>query len=139
MAAITLAIKLKDKFGEILISDGNEEWWESIKKNLELNKDLIGEDNMQRIKVKQIIWDENYQLSDQKYDYICISDCLFFRKFHKALQHTISELLEDNDEEGRVFIMGPNRSNTLWEFIEGVEENEIFDHNIEEVGKLILF
>ena len=70
-----------------------------------------------------------------KYDYICIADCLFFRKYHKALELTLSELLEDSDEEGRVFIMGPNRSNTLWEFVDELEQENIFDHNIEEIGQ----
>ena len=136
LAAIALAIKLQSKLGEILISDGNESCCESIKTNLQLNRDQIGEDNFHRIKVKQIIWDENKQLSDQKYHYICVADCLFFRKFHKSLEHTICELLEDSDEEGRVFIMGPNRDGTLWEFMEGVKENEVFDSNVEEIGNL---
>lgn len=65
MAAIALAIKLKDKIGEIMISDGNEECWESIKRNLNLNKDIIGAENLQRISIKCIIWDENYQLTEK--------------------------------------------------------------------------
>ena len=136
MAAIALAIKLKDKIGKIMISDGNEECWESIKRNLQLNKDAIGEENLSRISVKCIVWDENLKLSENKYDYIWIADCLFFRKYHRALEHTLSELLEDSDEEGRVFIMGPNRSNTLWEFIDEVDQNEIFDHTVEKVQEM---
>lgn len=65
MAAIALAIKLKDKIGEIMISDGNEQCWESIKRNLNLNKDIIGVENLQRISIKCIIWDENYQLTEK--------------------------------------------------------------------------
>lgn len=76
-------------------------------------------------------------LQKNKYDYIWIADCLFFRKYHKALEQTLSELLEDSDEEGRVFIMGPNRSNTLWEFIDELDQENIFDHNIEEIGQRI--
>lgn len=134
LAAIALAIKLKDKIGEILISDGNKQCWESIKRNLELNKEAIGEQNFSRISVKCIVWDENLKLSENKYDYIWIADWLFFRKYHKALEHTLSELLEDSDEEGRVFIMGPNRSNTLWEFIDEVDQNNIFDHTVQKWG-----
>lgn len=88
---------------------------------------------MARITVKCIVWDENLQLSENKYDYIWIADCLFFRKYHKALEHTLSELLEDSDEEGRVFIMGPNRSNTMWEFIDNIESDNIFEHTVEEM------
>lgn len=65
MAAIALAIKLKDRVGEIMISDGNEECWESIKRNLALNKDIIGAENLQRISVKWIVWDEDYELTEK--------------------------------------------------------------------------
>ena len=133
LAAIALAIKLKDKIGEIMISDGNEQCCESIRNAVKLNQDAIGIDNLPRITVKWIVWDEGLQLSENKYHYICIADWLFFRKYHRALEHTISELLEDSDEEGRVFIMGPNRSNTMWEFIDKVEQDNIFEHSVEEI------
>lgn len=133
LAAIALAIKLKDKIGEIMISDGNEQCCESIRNAIRLNQEAIGIDNLHRITVKWIVWDEGLQLSEKKYDFICIADWLFFRKYHKALEHTISELLDDSDEEGRVFIMGPNRSNTMWEFIDKVEQDNIFEHSVEEI------
>jgi predicted nicotinamide N-methyase len=69
-----------------------------------MNKDFIGEENMDKIEVKTIVWDENIIPPEEKFDYIVVSDCLFFRKFHKALEHTLSQMLEDGDEEGRVFI-----------------------------------
>ena len=69
MAAIGLAIKLKSKIGEILISDGNEECCEHLKRNLLLNQDAIGAENIKRIHVKHIVWDENFR-SDKKYDYV---------------------------------------------------------------------
>lgn len=40
LAAIALAIKLKHRIGEIMISDGNEQCWESIRATLELNKGM---------------------------------------------------------------------------------------------------
>lgn len=59
LAAIALAIKLKSKIGEIMISDGNEKWCEGIKKNLQLNSDAIG-DGIDRITVKHIVWDSEF-------------------------------------------------------------------------------
>ena len=119
-----------------MISDGNEECWEGIKKNLQLNSDLIGADNIPRVTIKHIVWDEDYR-SEHKYDYIFMADCLFFRDYHSALQNTLSELLQDSDEEGRVLIVGPNRSNTVNEFIDTITEGEMFDHNIDPIDDLI--
>lgn len=118
LAAIALAIKLGDRIGEILISDGNEEWIEHIQANLKLNEKQISSDSLAKIKIQRIVWDENFT-SEEKYDYIVMSDCLFFRDFHGALQNTWKELLVNTSEEGRVFIVGPNRSNTLNEFVTG--------------------
>lgn len=136
LAAIALAIKLKVKIGHIMISDGNEEWCEGIKKNLQLNADAIGSDNVARVVIKHIVWDEEFQ-SDHKYDYIFMADWLFFRDYHEALQNTLAELLQDSDDEGRVLIVGPNRSNTVNEFVSTINEAQMFDHNIDPIDDLI--
>lgn len=60
-----------------------------------------------------------------------MADWLFFREYHLALQITLSELLQDSDEESRVLIVGPNRSNTVNEFIDTLSEGQMFDHSIE--------
>lgn len=91
---------------------------------------------MNRIQIKQIVWDEDFR-SDNKYDYVCMADCLFFRDFHEALQVTIAELLEDSDEEGRVLIVGPNRSNTVSEFIDTLNKGEMFDHSIDPIDDYV--
>ena len=84
IAGVALAIKLKDKVGEIVISDGNEEWCKSIQETIDANLEEIGI-SKDRIKWKQIVWDENFT-SDEKFDYIWMADWLFFREFHQALQ-----------------------------------------------------
>ena len=59
MASIALAIHLKDKIGEILITDGNQECCESIKANLKLNEESISQ--IDKVKIKQIVWDEQFR------------------------------------------------------------------------------
>ena len=42
-------------------------------------------------------------------------------------------MLDRDNENSKVFIIGPNRGNTLWEFIEKVEGEKMFEHSIKEM------
>lgn len=117
----------------MLITNNNEKWWEHIRKNLELNKELLGEETLSNISVKQITWDESLQVSGTRYDYICITGSNFSQEFSQILEKIIPNVLSLIDDQERVFLLGPTSPESISDFEEKVGDG-IFDSSKEEIG-----
>jgi predicted nicotinamide N-methyase len=110
-----------EKIGEILITDGNSQSVEAIKLNLKLNKLDDSKINADLLK-----WTRNSFCINKDYhkifDFILISDCLFFEKFHDDLVFTIEYLLINN---GKCIIVCPERGTTMFDFL--TKASKIFE------------
>ncbi|CDW90320.1 UNKNOWN [Stylonychia lemnae] len=75
----------------------------------------------------ELLWtiDESEIPLHDTYDYIFISDCLFFQDYHDALISTLKRLV--NPIDGKIIIMAPKRGTTMQRFIDKAQN----DFNIE--------
>jgi predicted nicotinamide N-methyase len=102
---------------EVVITDGNTKCVEAIKENIKLN-------NLEKDKVKErvLLWDRTTSFEEKElnsYDYILISDCIFFKNYHIDLIYTIKSLLSS---EGVCIIVSPPRGDSLELFLNLAEE-----------------
>jgi len=90
------------------ITDGNTKCVEYLKRNIQSN----GLDNNTEGKV--LLWDRNIKPSlsefQFKYDYVIISDCIFFKNYHEDLIETIYNLISD---DGICIMIAPPRGDSL--------------------------
>jgi predicted nicotinamide N-methyase len=95
----------------VTITDGNTKCVEYLKRNIQLN----GLDKNAEGKV--LLWDRNNTLSvsEFKYDYVIISDCIFFKNYHEDLIETIYNLISD---DGICIIIAPPRGDSLEKFLD---------------------
>ena len=126
-----LAGMILAKFGvHVLLSDGNQQCVQALKANAQIN--FPAQTNPQ---IEQIIWSEEFQWHEEKFDALICADCFFFKKYLKGLVSSIPELLH---VDGKAYFIAPERDGTLQLFIQLIKETakfniQIFEHFDEEV------
>ncbi|CAI2375999.1 unnamed protein product [Moneuplotes crassus] len=131
-STIGLALKLKPKLGKMLITNSDGGCCDDIRKSLDLNKQLLGEDVADLISVKQITWDESLQVSGTRYDYICITGSHFSQEFVQILEKIVPTVLSVVDDQERVFLLGPTSEEDISQFEDNVGDT-IFESKKEEI------
>ena len=123
---------------EMMITDGNSKSVEALNFNISEN---FSENTI--IQSKVLLWEEDLPNETNPYDFVIISDCLFFIKYHLALVKTIKSLIA-NSENGVCIIVSPKRGETMNNFLEKSKEyfnvqiknDEInFIHEVSKGGK----
>ena len=123
----SLSIKKSiDGLGEIYITDGNTKCVEALETNVSLNfKDHSD------ILCKVLVWDAEADNTYGKFDYVLMSDCLFFKNYHIDLVITITKLLKPN---GECIIVAPPRGDSMDIFLSIAEKYFDVMKNTEEIG-----
>jgi len=127
-----IMMSLIPEIKEMMITDGNISSVIALSDNIIAN---FGKSNhIEKIKSKVLLWEENYLNENNfKYDFVIISDCLFFKKFHLALVKTIKALL---NKEGVCIIVSPKRGETMNLFIAKAKEYFEVKQNYDEINFL---
>lgn len=127
IAAVTDAL-------EVVISDGNPQVVDYIKRNINTNSSSFG---CTKVKSMMLHWNHE-ELSDisNSFDIIVASDCTFFKEFHKGLVQSIKCLLK-KEGHSEAILLGPKRGNSLDAFLMEVKEsglkftvNEIYNTEV---------
>jgi hypothetical protein len=83
--------------------------------------------NDKNIKSEFLIWnkynnfDDVIKSEEDRYDYILMADCLFFKNYHDDLLHTINIFLKDT---GTCIIVAPSRGKSMNVFLEKAKEHK---------------
>jgi len=116
---------------DLTITDGLDICAERIKENIIENPVLKGHFDIQyeneelskatserlgKIHAKKLVWAFDIK-TEEKFDIILLSDCLFFKKFHNELEATLFELLNDNPDSYCLFA-NPMRGDSTKLFFE---------------------
>jgi len=110
----SLAITKNLEICEIYITDGNSKSVEALERNVALN---FGE--RKDIFCKELLWDAKANNEFGEFDFVLISDCLFFKNYHNDLVITIKRLLK---KEGECIIIAPPRGDSMDIFLKIAEE-----------------
>ncbi|KAH7669011.1 Calmodulin-lysine N-methyltransferase protein [Dioscorea alata] len=104
---------------EVVISDGNPEVVNYIKRNIYLNSGIYGDTEVQPLALH---WNQEHASNMlNSFDIIIASDCTFFKDFHESLANTIKLLLK-NSEDSEAIFFSPRRGNSLDRFLEKIKE-----------------
>ena len=121
----SLAIKKNLEIGELFITDGNSKSVEALETNVDLNfkdrKDIF---------CKELIWNAKANNEFGEFDYVLISDCLFFKNYHYDLVITIKRLLKKG---GECIIVAPPRGDSMDIFLKIAEPHFDIVKSTEEI------
>jgi calmodulin-lysine N-methyltransferase len=122
----SLAVKKNIDIGEIYITDGNSKCVEGLQENVKINfadsKDIF---------CKVLIWDAKAENNFGVFDFVLISDCLFFKNYHIDLVVTIARLLKPN---GECIIVAPPRGDSMDIFLKIADEYFKIEKSTEEIA-----
>lgn len=115
----------------IIATDGNNKSIDHLNNIVFVENNI----NTNNTFAKVLLWNRNIKIEDEKdkFDIILISDCLFFRKYHIDLCHTIKEYL---NSKGECIILSPKRGNSLKEFLEIAINFNYFNIEVKEKAEL---
>lgn len=110
----------------IVITDGNSKCVEYIDKSINLNFNNVFNNNSALNAVCFDWSNKDFELykSNKLFDFIIISDCLFFTKYHNDLIFSIRSLLKVN---GECIIISPKRGSTMDDFLEKINQSNLFN------------
>ncbi|CAA0397643.1 Calmodulin-lysine N-methyltransferase [Arabidopsis thaliana] len=114
-----LVIAAATEASEVVISDGNPQVVNYIKRNIETNSMAFGGTS---VKAMELHWNQ-HQLSEltNTFDIIVASDCTFFKEFHKDLARTIKMLLKAKKASEALFF-SPKRGDSLEKFMKEIKD-----------------
>ncbi|CAE6156691.1 unnamed protein product [Arabidopsis arenosa] len=114
-----LAIAAATEASQVVISDGNPQVVNYIKRNIESNSMAFGGTS---VKAMELHWNQ-HELSEltNTFDIIVASDCTFFKEFHKHLARTIKMLLKVKEPSEALFF-SPKRGDSLDKFLKEIED-----------------
>ena len=107
---------------EIVVTDGNAHCEPKIEDNFKLNG-LMNDDI---IKTATFNWKNHSDFLEKwgKFDYIFGADILFFRDYHNDLVDALDSLMSP---DGLVYLMAPDRDNTLTQFCEKAQSRFLIE------------
>lgn len=109
----------------VVITDGNADCVASL--NAQLNEYQLDRSNRQpssSLAVQLLRWNETQDQTQNRFDVIFASDCLFFREYHHDLCRTIQDQLEPMS--GECLLLQPRRAPTMDTFV--AIAREYFEH-----------
>lgn len=126
------------------LSDGNAAAVDLLRANARLNccgaeteanldAACVGVCGTTRVEVAPLLWDRAARYDLPRFDFVLISDCLFFEEFHCDLLHVLRSTLAPR---GEAWICGPRRGASLERFAAAarehfeVELSERFDERV---------
>ncbi|CAF2146729.1 unnamed protein product, partial [Brassica napus] len=114
-----LVIAAASEASEVVISDGNPQVVNYIKRNIESNSMAFSNTS---VKAMELHWNQ-HELSEltNSFDIIVASDCTFFKEFHKDLASIIKVLLKANQPSEALFF-SPKRGDSLDKFLKEIED-----------------
>ncbi|CAN8327922.1 unnamed protein product [Cochlearia groenlandica] len=114
-----LVIAAATEASEVVISDGNPQVVDYIKRNIESNSMAFGNTS---VKAMELHWNQQ-DLSElaNTFDVIVASDCTFFKEFHKDLASIIKVLLKAKERCEALFF-SPQRGDSLSKFLKEIED-----------------
>uniref|UniRef100_A0A1J3GJ35 Calmodulin-lysine N-methyltransferase n=1 Tax=Noccaea caerulescens TaxID=107243 RepID=A0A1J3GJ35_NOCCA len=114
-----LVIAAATEASQVIISDGNPQVVNYIKRNIESNSMAFGSTS---VKAMELHWNQP-QLSEltNTFDLIVASDCTFFKEFHYHLARIIKMLLKSKEPSEALFF-SPKRGDSLEKFLKEIEE-----------------
>ncbi|XP_018451504.1 calmodulin-lysine N-methyltransferase isoform X2 [Raphanus sativus] len=114
-----LVIAATTQASQVVISDGNPQVVNYIKRNIESNSMAFSDTS---VKAMELHWNQ-HELSEltNMFDIIVASDCTFFKEFHKDLASLIKVLLKAN-ETSEAFFFSPKRGDSLDKFLKEIED-----------------
>lgn len=114
-----LVISATTQASQVVISDGNPQVVNYIKRNIESNSMAFSDTN---VKAMELHWNQ-HELSEltNMFDIIVASDCTFFKEFHKDLASLIKVLLKANETSEALFF-SPKRGDSLDKFLKEIED-----------------
>eukprot|EP01114_Cavostelium_apophysatum_P017853 TRINITY_DN5395_c0_g1_i1.p1 TRINITY_DN5395_c0_g1~~TRINITY_DN5395_c0_g1_i1.p1 ORF type:complete len:262 (+),score=30.16 TRINITY_DN5395_c0_g1_i1:125-910(+) len=98
---------------KVLITDGNSQSVESIKSNIAINKDTIGDAT--HVEAKQLLWNREEAVNEGLFDFILAADCLFLEQYHSDLLHVLLSCLAS---DGAVLLFAPERGHSRENFFQ---------------------
>ncbi|KAJ0252234.1 Calmodulin-lysine N-methyltransferase [Hirschfeldia incana] len=115
-----LVIAATTEASEVVISDGNPQVVNYIKRNIESNSMAFSDTC---VKAMEFHWNQ-HELSEltNSFDIIVASDCTFFKEFHKDLASIIKVLLKANEPSEALFF-SPKRGDSLDKFLKEIDAN----------------
>ncbi|VVB10097.1 unnamed protein product [Arabis nemorensis] len=114
-----LVIAAATEASEVVISDGNPQVVNYIKRNIESNSMAFGDTS---VKAMELHWNQQ-ELSEltNTFDVIVASDCTFFKEFHKHLASIIKILLKAKEPSEALFF-SPKRGDSLDKFLKEIKD-----------------
>ncbi|KAG0575381.1 hypothetical protein KC19_5G000600 [Ceratodon purpureus] len=117
-----LAIAACTEASEVLLTDGNPQVVEYIRKNMTESSGLFGDT---KVRACIVHWSRHQAaMPGLNFDIVIAADCTFFKDFHVDLAHTIKGLLSTSDGS-QAILFNPRRGDSLDRFVRASQSVEL--------------